>query len=259
MSECCKSIKNKRTIGERCARTAHENTGLCKIHLRQKNPVLFEDITALDPLKSDNDMDPVALEKIYTNVDQKRVLSEDVNNLFTYKIRVDNTEYQRTLYVSTIKGMLENNQLRDPFSNRPFPPDVLENARKTVGSMPREVRSDCEEVNHRINTMLDHYQALGYFITPQILLHQRRAFYITWFHEAFHLWSVFRRENPSIAPFVYQGNAPSVGTGRTSSLRALGHLLDMSQQTAMGTMITLSGLAWVSPDVRMLYPDLISL
>jgi hypothetical protein len=257
----CKCIRSTNNPFERCQRVAHKN-GLCKSHEKQKKIIIF-DPQILNPIYSENDTDPVSLEKIYEDNGKAKKLCQKPSMLFTYKMTSGNKVYQRTLQLTSLQNLINNNILRDPFSNEPFTADVLENARREISRLPKtRNRTKIEEQKIRMNSILDKFQRIGYLINPLWVSSKRKNFFIAWINEVNVLWLNFRHDNPNLSHVVYNSSvmeninftvsAPDVIANITT------RLLEFMAHSLMGDMIVLSALAWISEEVKRAYPDLIS-
>lgn len=257
--ERCKSVKSRNNPFEKCERVACEN-GLCKSHYKYKN-IIFYDPVKLNPLNSENDTDPVSLEKIYEQVGKNKKICQPYRSLFTYTMTIGDKSYQRTLQLVSLQQLLLNNILKDPFSNQPFPNDILERARKEIAKLPSaRTQNRKEQQKMRMNLILDKFQSLGYYINPEWVSSKQRTFFITWLNEVNHLWIIFRNENPEAAPYIYPNGVlndiPFHAPTPEVILNITSRLVDF-MSSMMGIMIVLSALAYISEDVKRSYPDLI--
>ena len=231
------------------------------MHARQSKPIVF-DPCVLNPLNSENDTDPISLEKIYEeDLQGVRQISSRTHDLFTYVMESGGKKYQRTLQLSSLRDLLKNNITKDPFSNEPFPEEVINRARARVeGASAVRRRSYNEEHNMRMNRIIDFFQRIGYIINPTWVCLERKSFFLSWYHEVNHLWLSFRRDNPEVSVHVFPAGILPYINPTLSKRQVAKHitktLLTFMETSFMSVMIVLSALAWVSEDVRHAYPDL---
>lgn len=262
-SVLCKSVKSKREQFLRCPKKCKEGSDFCCVHSKQAKQILYNE-SSLDPLFSENDVDPVSLEQIFREDEKgKRVMTSKCN-LFTYIMESGGKRYQRTLQLSTLRDLFKNNIRKDPFSNQTLPDEVVARALREISnsSLPKRRNfTHTEEHNIRINNIIDQFRNIGYLIDPSYLSSNRKGFFMAWMNEANHLWMSFRRDNPDIAIHVYtNGSLPYVHQSLSTreALKAVTqNLIEFMSQSVMGVMIVLSALAWVSQDVQRAYPELV--
>lgn len=261
----CSSIKSKRCPREQCTNVVKGDGVLCSTHRRCKTPVLYTPSPqTLDPLDSDNDTDPITLDKIYeVNKSGQKELCVSVNQLFTYTTEINGKQYQRSLLLTSMRDLIDNRVQLDPFCNQPFTIETLEKAKELIQKyrIPSRVSSESEQHNIRINAMIDKFQSIGYIIQVPWIIQPRKAFYLSWINEVQHIWTKFSRENPEMVPYIYTGSLPHMSplmTSRQVSRDTVISLLGFMSNSFMGVMIVLSALAWISRDVRQAYPDLVT-
>jgi hypothetical protein len=263
----CQSVKNKTHRFEPCPQKALLGEKFCKKHANQKEKILF-DPSVLNPLSSDNDCDPVLMEPIYKIIEDpkkgqvKKLASR--SPLFTYIMESGGKSYQRSLYLTTIRDMMKNNILIDPFSNIPLPEEVISQARKEISrKAPTSKRlSRSEEQSIRFTTILEKFQTIGFIIDPIMVTRQGKHFYLEWYHEVQHFWNKFRYEYPDIASCVY-GSATITPVNPQASRpevirQVTTNILQFMSLSDMGIMIVVNALAWVCEAVGRAYPDLLS-
>lgn len=257
----CRSVKSKQNRCEPCSRPVDVGSIFCKRHAKQKNPILYNP-SLLDPTASENDVDPVSMEQIYVVSENKKQLVTD-QPLFTYVMEIAGKKYQRTLLLTTVRDLFSNNIMTDPFSNIPFPESVVQEARTEILKLPQKrCMSHTEEQNIRFNTIVDQFRTIGYIIDLRYIMGRPKTFYVTWYNEINHLWKTFRRDNGSVAAYVYP-NATLLHVdyhlSRGQVVREITqNTVEFMSRSTMGVMIVLSALAWVSESVRRAYPDLVS-
>lgn len=220
------------------------------------------DPNMLNPLSSVNDTDPISLERIYSEgPDGLRRLALKPGQIFTYTMTEGGKSYQRSLELTTLRDLLRNNIRTDPFSNKPFPEDILRRAMEKVQKTCTRRISPSEAHNIRMNHILDHFTRVGYIINPTVLRNDRKGFYTTWYNEVTYLWSQFKRDNPEMAQHVYPPlTLPLVHlnqSGKQLIKAVTSNLLEFMEHSFMCVMVVLSGLAWIVEDVRHDYPDLV--
>lgn len=258
----CQSVKSRVMNFEKCCRKAEGDSIFCKQHSKQKRPLVYVPGT-LNPLMSENDSDPVSMETIYTvDTEGKRTLATKAT-MFTYMMEAGGKKYQRTLLLTTIRDLLRNNILVDPFSNVPFTSDVITRAREAVCHAPRnKAMSKKEEQNIRFNRIIDYFQTIGYIIQPRMISEKSRGFYTSWYNEVIRLWTDFRLHNMTVAPYIFPSpNLTMIDyhLGRSEVVKNVTvNLLDFMSRSSQGIMIVLSALAWVCEEVCATYPDLVS-
>lgn len=257
----CKSVKSRTRQHEQCTRKHTEGSIFCKQHSKQKNQIIF-DPESLNPLLSDNDTDPITMEPIYKTVDKKRVLATK-GLLFTYVTETSGKQYQRTLFLTTIRDLIRNNINVDPFSNLPFSEELLRRARNELMKAPQSIRkySQTEEQNLRFNRIIEYFQTIGYIIEPSLISGKSKHFYVQWYNEVHHLWIQFRRENPQIYTFIYPSPTLTHVDYHASRAEVTKHIthniIEFMSKSSMGIMIIISALAYISDDVSRQYPDLV--
>ena len=128
----CHSVVNRKHWYVQCDRECLQNEMYCKHHSKQKS-IIHYDPSELNPLESVNNIDIINLEKIYDvcTVTGERKLREGyhAHDLFSYIMIINGKKYQRTLQMDTLKQLFEKEMLIDPFSNLPFPEDIIERAK----------------------------------------------------------------------------------------------------------------------------------
>jgi hypothetical protein len=264
IKKLCSSIKSKRCPHEQCTNTVKGEGVFCSTHQRCKTPVLYTPSPqTLNPLDSDNDTDPITLEKIYEFNKGQKQLCVSANQLFTYTTEINGKQYQRSLLLTSMRDLIDNRVQLDPFCNQPFKSETLEKAKELIQQyrIPSRVSSEWEQHNIRINTMLDKFQNIGYLIQIPWIVQQKKSFYISWINEVRHIWTKFSRDNPEMVPYIYMGSLPHISplmTSRQVSRDTVIALLGLMSNSFMGVMIVLSALAWISKDVRQAYPDLVT-
>jgi hypothetical protein len=206
MDNICHSVKSKKALYERCNKKTKDNHNFCHYHLKQNKKILY-DINTLNPLNSLNDTDIISLEKIYYLDGTKKILAREIKfeYLFTYKITVNNKEYQRTLNILSMKELIDSNILIEPFSNVPFTSDIIEEAKKCISllKIPKRKISLKEKKNILITKLVSKFENVGYIIQTDWINDMNKLAYIKWYNEVIYLWKDFRNDNLDLALHIY--------------------------------------------------------
>jgi hypothetical protein len=257
----CLSVKSKKDCFHQCSREVFV-VPFCKKHSLQKKPILF-DANKLNPLNSLNDMDPINFEKIYYEENGVKTLCRgvNINKLFTYKIYINNKDYQRTLTADTIKSLIEKNKLIDPFSQIIFPDDVVSNAKTFITKMKfkKEKLSPKMEKKLLIMQLIDKFGEIGFIINFDWIDKLKKPNYICWYNEITHIWTNLKKDNLTLALLIYEEqNIPYYHNNTVDYINIVLKFFTMlTEKHTMGCMIVLYGLSWISKDVKSAYPDLI--
>jgi len=260
MDNICKSVKNKKVLYERCNKKTINNQDFCNYHLKHINKIIYDSNT-LNPLDSLNDIDIISLEKIYFMEGTKKVLAREIKPeyLFTYKITVNNKEYQRTLNILTIKDLIESNILIEPFSNVPLTLDIINNAKKQISilKIPQKKISIIEKKKILINNLLSKFENLGYIVHTEWVNAINRFGFIKWYNEVIYLWKDFRNENLELALHIYPNlDLPIIIENSNYIINILTLFNELCTSNHMGTMIVFSGLVWSNENIKQHFPDI---
>lgn len=259
MSKCI-SIKSKREFFIQCTGKACQETGLCKKHQKYKKIIEFNPNT-LNPFDSLNDTDPITLDKIYYEENGKKKLSKDIDPkyLFTYRIKIKDKLYQRTLVAKTIKSILDK-QLPEPFTTVPFPENVILDAMKflyNLGINKEKYRLVIEK-ELMINSIINKFKEIGYEIEFDWIYNLSETDYSLWYSEIINLWNEMYFTHIEVAKSIYPNeNFPNFYYFDNNFIyKILKFYNEICTKNTMGIMLVLTSLAWVSNSVKESYPHL---
>ena len=256
--EQCIAVKNKVSIYERCPHKALENSEFCKKHSKKTSTVY--DPNVLNPLNSENEVDIVSLEKITITKNGVKVLANEIkpNHLFTYLITVNGKVFQRTLSILTIKRLIETSYLIEPFSQVPFPEQVIQRAKEMLLKLkfPNINKTIKEKINVNINRLITKFQEIGYYINIDILAKMKKREFISWYYEFKDFyWKEFRNFNIDVALIIYpQLDIPNI---ELSILAITDLMVELVSNSLQGVQLVLQSLAQVNKKIKELYSDLI--
>lgn len=256
----CISIKSKREFFIQCSSKACKDNSLCKKHTKYKNIVPFDPAT-LNPFESLNDTDPITLDKIYYEENGKKKLSKDIDPkyLFTYRIKIKDKMYQRTLMAKTIKSIIDK-KLPEPFTTIPFPEDVLLKAMKflyNLGINKDKYRLVIEKES-LINNIIDKFKEIGYEIEFEWIYTLSESDYSMWYSEIINLWNELYITHVEVAKSIYTNESfPNFYYFDNNFIyKILKFYNELILKNTMGIMLVLTSLAWVNNNVKEAYPHL---
>jgi len=262
----CASIRSIKDPYHQCPGMCKGHPTLCPRHSRAKKARLF-DSNILDPLVSINDTDPVTLDKIWFEENGKKRLCRTMKpgQLFSYKTIVNGKEYQRTLLLTSIRDLLAKKILTDPFTNEKFSEEFLAMAREKISlQFPAKTMSKKDRIRILNLSIIDRFRNIGYIINPDWVLEMRSVHVLGWYNEVSLLWNRFRQDtDPEYVNHVYPPGVllPIHYQNRISKdtlLMLLKNIDSFAGSHYMASMIAIHALAWVSNEVKIAYPDLVS-
>jgi len=225
MNSGCTSVKSKNDLYTKCKRKTCDNSDFCSIHLKQKKKILF-DSNRLSPLDSCNDTDIVSLERIYYLENNKRVLAREIkqNFLFTYKIEVNGQIFQRTLNILSMKSLIDCKLLKDPFSNVPFPEEVINEAKEKIKNLKIKEKklTKTEQKSILITNLLRKFEEVGYIIHPEWIINMKKNDQFKWYNEVVYLWKDFRIDHVDVAINMFPSlDLPHISNTKEFELKIL--------------------------------------
>ena len=238
----CQSIKSKKIHYEKCSGLCLPDSIFCKKH-QDFNHIY------LDPLQSSNDADIVTLETITCVKDGARVLADEIDpkHLFTYKIVIDGQEYQRTLNILTMRNLIDKKIYTEPFSNVPFPPEVLERATEILSylKLVKQKTTLRDKKDALLNTLISKFGEIGYIVHYEWLSKLKPFQYESW-HREFrdYFWKEFKQSNPEVALLIYPPlDLPMFQYNRHFQIRCLELYVEICSNHIQGTQLIIQALA----------------
>jgi hypothetical protein len=257
----CKSVKNKRVLYEQCLNKISNNSEFCNYHYKQKNKKIYNTDT-LNPLNSLNDIDIISLEKIHYYEGDKKVIAREIKPeyLFTYKITVNEKEFQRTLNILTMKDLIELNLLTEPFSNVPFTSEIITDAKKVISllKLPTKKITLKEKKNILINNLISKFETIGHIIESKWIIQINKLGYIRWYNEVIYLWKEFKYDNADIAIHIYPSlDLPIILDNNNYIINVLTLFNELSNSNYMGINIVFSALVWSQEHIKQQFSNIL--
>jgi hypothetical protein len=158
-----------------------------------------------------------------------------------------------------MKDLIELNLLIEPFSNVPFTPEIIQEAKKVISllKLPIKKISLKEKKNILINNLITRFETIGHIIEPKSIIQINKLGYIKWYNEVVYLWKEFKYDNGDIATHIYPNlDLPIILDNNNYIINVLTLLNELSQSNYMGINIVFSALVWSNEHIKQQFPNI---